>query len=290
MQKRRTQWHWLIGCAVLVLFASGCFQPAGSNPQALSVAQSGATFTPNPTDLPPPTLTPETIIVTATQDPFAQPPVQDFSTIPTQDLSLIVQPTQDLSFVQQPLDELDMTATFIVQSATDAAALQITQTACALGLCAPTAGPTLAPPIAATQGPVVLGTDCIHEVAAGENLYRIGIRYGVDQNEIARLSGITNANMIFVGQKLTIPGCGTTGSVPPATTIPTAGPGGVIVPTTAPVTSPATGGSTYTVQQGDTLFKISLQTGVPVVSIAAANGITDINLIVINQQLVIPPG
>lgn len=289
MQKRKTQWYWLIGCAALLLFASGCFQPAGSNPQSLAVAQSGATFTPAPTDLPPPTLTPETIVVTATQDPFAQPPVQDFSTVPTTDPALMFQPTQDLSFVQPPLDELDMTATFIVQSATDQAALQITETACALGLCAPTAAPTIDVPIVATQGPVVSGTDCVHEVAAGENLYRIGIRYGVDQNQIAQLSGVTNANMIFVGQKLTIPGCGTTGSVPPATTVPTAGAGGVIA-TTSPVTSPPVGGSTYTVQQGDTLFKISLQTGVPVVSIASANGISDINLIVINQQLVIPSG
>jgi LysM repeat protein len=47
--------------------------------------------------------------------------------------------------------------------------------------------------------------------------------------------------------------------------------------------------SPYTVVQGDTLFNISLRCGVPVMSIASANPtITNINVIVINQQIVIP--
>jgi LysM repeat protein len=48
------------------------------------------------------------------------------------------------------------------------------------------------------------------------------------------------------------------------------------------------GGRTYVVQQGDTLFEISLQTGVLVNDIAARNGISNINLIYIGQELVIP--
>jgi LysM repeat protein len=42
------------------------------------------------------------------------------------------------------------------------------------------------------------------------------------------------------------------------------------------------------VQQGETLYEISLRYGVPVADIAAANGIANINLIYLGQELVIP--
>jgi nucleoid-associated protein YgaU len=44
-----------------------------------------------------------------------------------------------------------------------------------------------------------------HTVQRGENLFRIGLRYGVDYREIARVNGITNVDRIEVGQVLTIP-------------------------------------------------------------------------------------
>ena len=126
---------------------------------------------------------------------------------------------------------------------------------------------------------IFIFTDCIHEVAVGDNnLYRISLKYGVTPQEIANASGLANMNLIYIGQKLTIPNCGNTGVTPPATTVPDGSTGG----TGGPV------GSTYVVQQGDTLFKISQRFNVPVTSIANANGISNINLIVINQQLVIP--
>jgi len=46
----------------------------------------------------------------------------------------------------------------------------------------------------------------IHHVAAGENLYRIGLRYGVEPKRIARANGIRNARLLRVGQRLFIPG------------------------------------------------------------------------------------
>lgn len=45
-----------------------------------------------------------------------------------------------------------------------------------------------------------------HEVAAGENLYRIGLRYGVPAREIARANGIHDVTQLRVGQLLLIPG------------------------------------------------------------------------------------
>ncbi|MBK7947592.1 MAG: LysM peptidoglycan-binding domain-containing M23 family metallopeptidase [Deltaproteobacteria bacterium] len=45
-----------------------------------------------------------------------------------------------------------------------------------------------------------------HEVAPGENLYRIGLRYGVPAAEIARVNGIHDVTELSVGQRLLIPG------------------------------------------------------------------------------------
>ncbi len=266
------------GFAALLLSLAGCFQSAGGTSGGISVAQNaGPTFTPFPTD--PPIV--EQIVVTATQDPNAL--AQMF---PTQDpnLSGITIPTTDPNgfIIQQSdgvVEPLEMTATFIVGQATEQAGVQLTQTAQAIfGIPTVTTAPIFATDPSGVNVPVVNGTDCIHEVSATDsNLYRISLQYGVTPQEIANASGLANMNLIYVGQKLTIPGCGTTGTTPPATSIPdgTGGTGGPV-------------GSTYVVVQGDTLFKISQRFNVPVVSIANANGISNINLIVINQQLVIP--
>lgn len=45
----------------------------------------------------------------------------------------------------------------------------------------------------------------IHHVARGENLYRIGLRYGVPAKEIARVNGIRDVTELRIGQRLFIP-------------------------------------------------------------------------------------
>lgn len=45
----------------------------------------------------------------------------------------------------------------------------------------------------------------VHVVQPGENLFRIGLRYGVSMYTIAQLNGITNLTLIYVGQTLLIP-------------------------------------------------------------------------------------
>ncbi|MDX2075593.1 MAG: LysM peptidoglycan-binding domain-containing protein [bacterium] len=143
--------------------------------------------------------------------------------------------------------------------------------------------PTFTPPPTA----FVSGTDCVHEVVQGENLFRLSLKYGVNVTDIARVSGITNINLILVGQKLTIPGCGTTGVRPNPTSFPTTAPN-ISQPNSLTTPAASAGGVTHIVQQGETLFEISLQYGIPVNSIAARNGISNINLIYINQELIIP--
>ena len=70
----------------------------------------------------------------------------------------------------------------------------------------------------------------VHTVVAGENLYRISLRYGVSMTAIAQQNNLSNLNIIYVGQRLVIPTGGTT---PPPTSTPP--------PNTTPTPPPASG-------------------------------------------------
>jgi LysM repeat protein len=116
-----------------------------------------------------------------------------------------------------------------------------------------------------------------HVVQSGENLFRIGLQYGLSWVALAQYNGITNPNNITVGQTIKIPCDGTT--TPP-----------VNPPIEPPVepTLPPENVTTYTVQPGDNLFRISLKFGVSWVEIAEANGIVNPNEIYAGQVLKIP--
>jgi peptidoglycan/xylan/chitin deacetylase (PgdA/CDA1 family)/LysM repeat protein len=103
-----------------------------------------------------------------------------------------------------------------------------------------------------------------HVVQSGDTLYRIALRYGVTVSAIVAANNLSNANLIRVGQVLVIP----TGATP----------------TSPPPTSPVR----YTVQPGDTLYRIALRYGVTVSAIVAANNLSNANLIRVGQVLVIP--
>ncbi len=114
-----------------------------------------------------------------------------------------------------------------------------------------------------------------HTVQAGENLFRISIRYSVAMADIISANSITNANLIFPGQVLNIPGAG----------------GGTTTPITAtpvPTGDTSTGTTTYTVVRGDTLGSIARRFGTTYQAIATANSIANPNLIFVGQILNIP--
>jgi len=75
----------------------------------------------------------------------------------------------------------------------------------------PTPNPTPLPP---TPTPPPNGT--IYTVQAGDTLSSIAARFGVTVNAIVQANGITNPNLIYVGQQLIIPN----GTTPPPTPIP----------------------------------------------------------------------
>jgi len=113
--------------------------------------------------------------------------------------------------------------------------------------------------------------DTVYVVQYGDTLYGIALRFGVTVQAIAAANGITNPNLIYVGQQLTIPGVSASAT-----------PGG---PTSTPTPGP---GFYYTVQAGDTLFGIGLRYGVPYLAVAQANGISYPYYIYVGQRLWIP--
>ena len=115
----------------------------------------------------------------------------------------------------------------------------------------------------------------VHVVAPGDNLYRISLRYGTTIGAIQAANGIANPNLIYVGQRLNIPGGGTT-PVPQPTPIP------------GPNPQPAPG--SYTIVRGDTLANIARRFGTTVQAIVSLNGIANPNLIFAGQVLRIPGG
>ncbi|HDQ72833.1 MAG TPA: LysM peptidoglycan-binding domain-containing protein [Chloroflexi bacterium] len=109
-------------------------------------------------------------------------------------------------------------------------------------------------------------TPSVHVVQAGENLYRIALRYGISYQSLAAANGIANPNHIYAGQRLMIPGGAT------------------------PSPQPSPSGQTYTVRRGDTLSAIALRFGVSMWALARANGISNPSFIYVGQVLRIPAG
>ena len=116
----------------------------------------------------------------------------------------------------------------------------------------------------ALAAPAAADEPLIHVVQPGENLFRIGLRYGVTVDVLVAANGLGNANRIYVGQRLVIP---TGGSAP------------------AP---PAVAAATHVVQPGETLSLIAARYGLTTQALASANGIVNPNRIYSGQQLVIP--
>lgn len=163
-------------------------------------------------------------------------------------------PTEEDS---QP-DDFALTATALIGQLTQDAAIIATTQAFEQGLgttptpiATITVDPLLVTPTVIQQGAgVVPGADCVHQIRVGETLYKLSLAYGVSVAQMQSASNIGNPNLILVGQRVTIPGCGTTGFTPPPTSIPvpSATPivGGAQTDTQAQAAVPGAGGSTVT--------------------------------------------
>jgi len=113
-------------------------------------------------------------------------------------------------------------------------------------------------------------------VRQGETLFKIATRFNLTTKQLADANGITNPALIYPGQILKIPGA--------AAANPTAvAPVPIAQPTAVP---PATG--TYTVQVGDTLYKIAVRFKTTTTKLISLNGLTNPNIVYVGQVLKIP--
>lgn len=127
--------------------------------------------------------------------------------------------------------------------------------------------PTVEPTPEATTEPVVGSSPSSHTVQAGENLFRIALKYGMTVDTLAKANGITNVSLIKVGQVLVIP----SGAVTP------------------PSPAPAPGGDrTHIVQPGENLFRIALKYNYDQYYLARYNGIDNPAMIYVGQAIRIP--
>ncbi len=115
-----------------------------------------------------------------------------------------------------------------------------------------------------------------YTVQPGDTLGKIARAHGVSAAAIIAANGIGNPDVIWVGQRLLIPGAG--GSAPPP---PSPAPAPTPKPTTpAPVV--------HVVQAGETLSQIAQRYGTTVAALVAENGLSSADLIRVGMRLTIP--
>jgi LysM repeat protein len=128
------------------------------------------------------------------------------------------------------------------------------------------AGQRLQIPVASNGGTSVPGGN--YTVRSGDTLSSIAIRFGTTVNAIVQANHLANANLLYAGQRLLIPGGGST----------TGG------------NQSDSSGQVYTVKRGDTLASIAYRFGTTAWAIASANGLANPNYIYPGQRLRISGG
>jgi cell wall-associated NlpC family hydrolase len=127
-------------------------------------------------------------------------------------------------------------------------------------------------PLAALAEPTTATT---RVVQPGETLWDIATSLGVDTATLVKLNGLDDADVLSVGQTLSMPGR----LAPPAS--------GAAAPTAANGAGAAAARS-YTVADGDTLWAIAQQFGTTADALAQANHLDDADHLALGTQLVVP--
>ncbi|KAB3531041.1 LysM peptidoglycan-binding domain-containing protein [Alkaliphilus pronyensis] len=110
---------------------------------------------------------------------------------------------------------------------------------------------------------LIIPIDDLYVVKPGDTLYKISKALGIPMEALAKENNLLDINRLYVGQKLQ-------------------------VPEKTKDDYSNNGKEVYVVKKGDTLFKIAQAEGVTVDAIAKANGISNINMIYLGQELIIP--
>lgn len=140
---------------------------------------------------------------------------------------------------------------------------------------------------------VQAGDECIHEVAAGDTLFRISINNGTTVEAVQQLNSL-EGDAIQIGDLLRIPGCvpgqsdddsENTVTQPTATS----SVGGSTVATIEPPSNlPTDGQQIHVVVSGETLGGIANRYGTSISAIVELNNLTDPDALAIGDELLIP--
>lgn len=132
--------------------------------------------------------------------------------------------------------------------------------------------------LAALVALVATASAATYVVERGDTLWRIAQAHGTTVAELVQLNGISNPNLILVGQELKLPqGLVDDGDAEPETD------GG-------PASEGSPQAATYRVQRGDTLYRIARQHGTTVAHLVRINSIPNPNLIRVGQVLKLTDG
>jgi LysM repeat protein len=154
----------------------------------------------------------------------------------------------------------------------------------------PVAEPVAQPKPATVELLVEVGPT-IYVLKPGDNLIHIGRDHGITVAAILEANGLTNANRIYAGQSLVIPGTAEPTLVAEApqpepaepASVPAEEPALAVAPDEQPAQA-----MTYTVKRGESAIGIARKLGVDVDAMLAANGVSDRNRIYADQVLTIP--
>jgi LysM repeat protein len=142
---------------------------------------------------------------------------------------------------------------------------------------APAATPAPAPAAPAPAAPAPVAS---YTVVRGDSLSGIASRFGTTTRNLMSLNGITNANLIRVGQVIKLSGEAAPAAPAPAPVAP--------APTTpAPAPAAPAAATTYTVVARDTLSGIASRFGTTTRNLMSLNGITNANFLRVGQVLTI---
>jgi LysM repeat protein len=154
-----------------------------------------------------------------------------------------------------------------------------------LGAPAPApSAPAEAAPAPAPAAPAPVSS---YTVVRGDSLSGIASRFGTTTRNLMSLNGITNANLIRVGQVIKLSGEAAPAAPAPAPVSPTPAPA---TPAPAPAPAAPSAATTYTVVARDTLSGIASRFGTTTRNLMSLNGITNANLLRIGQVLTITGG
>lgn len=220
MKRKPYTWVWIICTIAAAMLLTACVRPVPIEPVATLTPSSdipptlpGALPTEVPLNTPAPSQ-PAEPTVPAGADGSAEVTTPDATQMPTDSQTYVVQSGDSMNKIAQQFgitpEELAQANNMNVNDTIHPGETLIIPGGTAV-VEGPTPTATPAPDQGmggsdtGQQGQSGQGNSGVHVVQPGENLFRIGLKYGCTVNQMAQFNGIRNPNYIYPGQSLKIP-------------------------------------------------------------------------------------